>query len=190
MGFQIASMILESKGITIDKYYVPPFQLKKGEIVVLCLFSGQHFYETAQYLKNIFTGKIVQENIAIYRKLTFVEHFVEPWFRQLFYPVTIGEYLKKNANPKSPFATKIYENQSITPSKKVKSLTGYSQKLLSLYATLSNTNDIIFDLVGQGPKEAAIIYEIVKEIVNNGGSAIVLDNFQDLKDDCTRYVEL
>jgi hypothetical protein len=61
---------------------------------------------------------------------------------------------------------------------------------LSLYATLSNTNDIIFDLVGQRPKEAAIIYEIVKEIVNNGGSAIVLDNFQDLKDDCTRYVEL
>lgn len=184
-------MIIESKGIKIGKYYIPPFHLQEGEIVVLHLFNGQHFYELAEYLKDLFTGKIVHENVEIYEKMTFVEHFGDPFLRRLFYPITVSEYLKKNANPTSHFAIKIYENQAIVPNQKVNHLSGNSRKLLSLYSTLSFTNNIIFDLIGQGPKEAEIIYKIVKEtVVFNGGSAILLDNFKDLRDDCTRYIEV
>ena len=73
---------------------------------------------------------------------------------------------------------------------KVNTLIGSPRNLLSLYTTLSNTNNIIFDLVGLGPDGAQENYKIVKEVVKNGGSAILLDGYDDMKNDCTKYVEL
>ncbi len=183
-------MIIENKGIKTDKYYVPPFDLDEGEIVVLYLFSGQHFQETEIYLKDIFTNKTRNENVKINRQLTFVEQFVEPKFRQLFYPVTVGEYLERNANSESNFATRIYADKWITNKTRMSTLGSNPRKLLSLYATLSNTSDIVFDLVGQDLQGAEEVYQIVKDNVRKGGSAILLDNHNDLKHDCTKYVEL
>lgn len=88
-------MLIESKGIKTDTFYIPPFDLNEGEIVVLYLFNGQHFYETEMFLKDIFCGKTNDENVLVHKNLTFVEHFIESKLRRLFYPVTVGEYLEK-----------------------------------------------------------------------------------------------
>jgi len=183
-------MLIENKGIRTDNFYIPPFDLNVGEIVVLYLFNGKHFYETEMFLKDIFCGKTKDENVIVHKSLTFVEHFIEPKLRRLFYPVTVGEYLKKNANLDSPYATKIYEIDWINENTKVNMLAGNPRQLLRLYATLSKTNNIVFDVVGQDPKGAEETYEIVKDVVRKGGSAILLDNFEDLKKDCTKYIEL
>lgn len=170
-------MLIENKGIKTENFYIPPFDLKKGEIVVLYLFNGQHFFETEMFLKDIFIGKMEDENVVVHKSLTFVEHFKEPKFRRLFYPMTVGEYLERNANLNSPFASKIYETDWINEKTKVNTLAGNPRRLLSLYSTLSNTNNIVFDVVGQDPKGAEETYEIVKEVVKKGGSAILLDCF-------------
>ena len=183
-------MLIENKGIKTDTFYIPPFDLKKGEIVVLYLFNGQHLYETEMFLKDIFCGKTKDTNVMVYEDLTFAEHFIEPKLRRLFYPVTVGEYLKKNANLGNPYATKIYDIEWINEKTKVNTLAGNPRKLLCLYATLSKTNKIIFDVAGQDPKGAEETYEIVKEVVKKGGSAILLDCFKDMKKDCTTYIEL
>ncbi len=88
-------MLIENKGIKIDNFYIPPFDLNVGEIVVLYLFNGQHFYETEMFLKDIFCGKTKDENVIVNKNLTFVEHFIEPKLRRLFYPVTVGNQLTK-----------------------------------------------------------------------------------------------
>ncbi len=179
-------MIVENKGIRKNKFFIPPFDLNASEIVVLNLFGGQHFYETEMFLKDIFTGETTNENVKVHKPMK----FVEPIIRRMFLPITVDKYLKKKANPKSNFATKIYETEWITKNTKVNTLAGNSRKLLSLYATLSETKDIIFDLVGQNPKDAKEIYMKVMENVKSGGSAILLDNCSDMKDDCTKYIEL
>ena len=183
-------MLIENKGIRKDNFYIPPFILNEGEIVVLYLFNGQHLYETEMYLKDIFCGKLKNENVLVHKRLTFVEHFRESELRRLFYPVTVGEYLKKEANFESAFATKIYEIDWINEKTKVNTLAGNPRRLLSLYATLSNTKNIVFDVAGQDPQGADETYKIVKEVVKNGGSAILLDCFEDMKNDCTKYIEL
>ncbi|RTZ49904.1 hypothetical protein EJ377_07045 [Chryseobacterium arthrosphaerae] len=73
---------------------------------------------------------------------------------------------------------------------KVQNLGGNPRHLLSLYSTLSKTDHIILDVVGQGLEGSIEIYKIVNEVVKNGGSAILLDNFNDMKDKCTKYIEL
>src|SRR6056297_2381802 len=159
-------MLIENKGIRTDTFYMPPFDLNIGEIVVLYLFNGQHFFETEMFLKDIFCGKTRHKNVMVHKELTFVEHFIEPKLRRLFYPVTVGEYLKKNANLDSPYATKIYDIEWINEKTKVNTLAGNPRRLLSLYATLSKTKHIVFDAVGQDPKGAEETYEVVKEVVN------------------------
>lgn len=183
-------MLIENKGIKTDTFYIPPFDLNNGEIVIIYLFGGGYFHKTAMFLKDIFCNKVKNENIIIHKELTFVPHFIEPNLRRIFYPVTVGEYLKKNANLASPYATKIYEIDQINEKTKIKTLIGNRKKLLCLYATLSKTENIIFDLIGQGPQEAEEIYKIIKEIVKKGGSVILLDSFDDLKNDCTKYIEI
>ncbi len=183
-------MLIASKGIKTDNFYIPPFELNEGEIIVMGLFGGQHFYETCMYLKDIFSGITVNPSVTVHRPLTFVEHFIEPRLRQMFYPVSVGEYLKKHANPESHYFKKIYEWHWITPKIKVNSLPGNPRGRLQLFATLSRTNNIVFDLVGQDPIGAEESYAVVKENVKNGGAAILLDNFNEKSLDCTRYIEL
>ena len=183
-------IILSSNGISTDKYFVPPFTLSKGELVVIYLYNGAHFRDTEEHLVNIFTGKLPDEKVKIHQPLSFVSHFKEPAIRRIFYPVTVGEYLKKHAAANGYFATEIYKLPFIKKHTKVNTLTGNPRKLLSLYATLSKTNTIIFDLVGQDPVGADETYDIVKEVVRRGGAAILLDGFDEKKHDCSQFITL
>jgi hypothetical protein len=183
-------MLIENKGIKTDLFYLPPFTLNAGEILIINLFNGAHFYKTEMLLKDVLAGNTKNENIIIHQKLTFAEHFTESAFRRIVYPVTVQEYLKKHASPDSPYAAKIFDIDGIHNKTKVNSLTGTPKRLLSLYATLSTTNTIIFDLAGQDPAGAQETYKIVKEEVKKGGAAILLDGYDDLKTDCTKYIEL
>lgn len=183
-------MLIENKGIQTDPFHIPPFRLNSREFIVLFLYGGAHFHQTKTFLGDIFSGKIKDENVIVHKNLTFVGHYKEPLFRRIFYPVTVGEYLKKTANPNSPYAAKIYEIGGINEKTRVNTLPNYSKRLLSLYAAFSKTDRIVFDLLGQGPAEAKKIYQAVNEFVKAGGSAILLDNFNDQKNDCTKYIEL
>lgn len=183
-------LIIENKGIKTDQYLIPPFDLHKGEIVVIYLYNGAHLYNVEQHLVNIFTGNTSDPNVKLHHPLTFVPHFRQSRLRDIFRRITVGEYLRKNALPSSAFTNKIYENKFITKRTNVDTLAGNPRKLLSLYSVLSKTNLIIFDLHGQDPEGAAQAYKIVKEEINNGGAAILLDGYKDMKTDCTTYIEL
>lgn len=182
-------MILENKGITIGQYFIPPFDLRDGEIVVLFLYGGPHFQDLAANLTNIFTGKNVNDAVHLNQPLTYVPHFSESFLRKHFYPLTVGEYIKKNAGKNPLYTDRIY-HFPISKRTKMNTLSHMHRQLLSLYATLSHTNHIVFDLAGQGPEGADAYYHVVKEIVKQGGAALLLDYSNDMKNDCTKYIEL
>ena len=183
-------IVIENKGIKTDSFYVPPFVLREGEVVVLFLFNGSYYYDTEMFLKDIFCGKIKHENVIIHKKMTFVKHFQESNLRRTFYPITVGEYLRKNANLNDPFSKKIYEIEWITSRTKMSSLAGAPRRLLCLYAALSKTKDIVFDLGGVDPKGAEFTFKMVNEAIKDGGSAILLDSFDDMKLHASKYIEL
>ena len=141
-------------------------------------------------LVDIFTGKIANENVTVFRPLTFVKHFKESNFRRIFYPTSIGEYLKLNANFENDFAKKIYETSWMNKNIKIKTLYGNARKSLALFATLSKTNDIVFDLVAVDPEGGKYLYGIIKNEIKNGGSAIFIDWTDEMKNDCSKYVAI
>jgi len=183
-------MLIANTGIKTDNYYLPPFNLKEGEFVVIHLHNGAHYYDLKMELVDIFTRKMNVENIQVYRAFSFVNYFGESNFRRIFHPIRVGEYIKKNAGNDTGIAEKIYETSYINNRTRVNSLAATSRKLLSLYSTLSHSQNIIFDLDGLDPLGAKEIYEIVKSNVGKGGSAILLDWTDDMKNDCAKFITI
>jgi hypothetical protein len=184
------NIVLENNGIKTDTFYVPPFDLYEGEVVVLFVCNGMYYYNTEMFLKDIFCGKTKNQNVVLHKKMTFVEHFKESNLRSTFFSTTVGEYLRKNADLDNPFSKKIFEIEWITNKTKMNTLAGTPRRLLCLYAALSKTKDIVFDLAGQDPAGAESTFKMVKKAVKDGGSAILLDSFEDMKKHCSKYIEL
>lgn len=182
-------IIIDSKGIKIDQYFIPPFELRKGELVLIHLDPQIYLEEIKEKIAPIFTGKQKHENVIISRPLTYVKHFRESKFRMNYFPTTVGEYLFRNIKPRSKFAKKIYETHWITKKTEINILEGNHRKLLSLYAVLSKTNNIIFDLAAQDHEGMEHATAIVIEEIKNNGSAILIDFGDHLKNYCTKYIK-
>ncbi|SHL13677.1 hypothetical protein [Flavobacterium chilense] len=183
-------IVLENKGIKTDTFYIPPFVLYEGEVVVLYLYNGKHLYDTEILLRDIFCGKIKHENVILYRKMRFVEYFRRSYFRDTFFPLTVGIYLRKNANPRSHFSNKIFEDEWIKKETKIERLPGTVRKLLTLYAALSKTKDIIFDLPALDSQGTELAFKMVKDAVKDGGSAILLDGYDDMREHTSKFITL
>lgn len=179
---------IESKGIVVNGFRIPPFTLKAGEILVIHLLNGSHAHDLKMRLAAIFTASVKNDRVTVNHPLRFVDHFLEHRFRRWFWPTTVGEYLRKNADGSDPLATKIFDYAFVTKKTKVNSLAGNPRRLLAISAMLTIANDIVFDLAGADPRGANDIYELVKGKVKEGGSAILLDWADDMKEDCTRFV--
>lgn len=59
-----------------------------------------------------------------------------------------------------------------------------------MYATFSKTKYIVFELAGQGPADAKETYDIVRNEIRNGGSAILIDWAEDMRDNCDKFITL
>lgn len=183
-------ILIKSTGITFRNFHIPPFELFEGEIIIIYLYNGEHVFDLEMHLKSIFEGKIQNENVIVNQKLSFVEYIRESEFRRIFYPITVKEYLKKHASQDNYYTDKIYDTDWINPETRINCLPGNPRKQLSLYSTLSNSNNIMLDIIGQDPKGAMETFKIIKKEIQNGGSAIIFDNFDDLKNYCPKYIEV
>jgi hypothetical protein len=183
-------MLIESKGMQFGKFHIPPFTLRKGEIVVINLGNGAHNFELTKDVVSVLEGNMKQDGTQVLQPLTFVNHFRQSRFRRLFSSTSVGQYIRKNADTSNQYTEKIYEIPYITAKTKVNSLAGTPRKLLALYTTLSRTKNITFDLAGLDPAGAAEIYTRVNRVAANGGAAILLDWTDGMKDNCTSYLQL
>jgi hypothetical protein len=182
-------MMIKFSEQTVDKFLIPSFILNKDDIIIIQLPNGPYFRSVELKMINMLTTKQHTHLIEINTALRYVEHIAENSFWHRIFPVTVGGYLKKYANKFNPVCEKIYETKWIKPKTKIQTLAGNPRRQLSLYATLSWTDNIIFDFLGVDPQGAQQIYNFVKTIVKSGGSAILFDTNDAFKSDCTEFIE-
>ncbi|RKR10580.1 hypothetical protein C8C83_2257 [Flavobacterium sp. 90] len=183
-------LIIESKGIKTGQYFIPPFELREGELVIIYLQGGAHFDNLKIQLTAIFTGSANHENVKIFKPLTFAESFKESKFKRMFNPTTVFEHLKRNADSKSILISRIFEIDSFTGNDKVKNLDTSQKKRLSLSAVFSKTKNIVFDLRGESPVGAQKTFQFVKDEIKEEGAAILIDWAEDMKKDCSKFIEI
>ena len=137
---------------------------------------------------DIFRGKTANDGVEILSPFKYAEHIKERGFRSRLFPLTVGGYLVKHANKESSFFTKIYDDPYITAKTKIETIPGNPRRKLAVYATLCWTNQIVFDLAGVDPQGGQEIYTTVKEVVDAGGAAILIDLCDEFKNDCNVFV--
>lgn len=104
-------------------------------------------------------------------------------------PLTIQRYIKIVSNPAGELPQKIYELMGAEPSRKINTLAGTPRKLLTVAATFSWTNNIIFELTGVDPVGGQKVYDLVKSQIGSNGAAILIDSYDDFKEDCTNFIK-
>ena len=182
--------VIESKGIRTDQYFIPPFELREGELVIVYLEPVIHFDELKAQLVAIFTREVQHKNVKVEKPLTFAEPFKESFFKRIFNPVTVWRYLKKNANINNPVVSKIFEIDTFTKKDKVKNLETSEKKRLSLSVVFSKNRNIVFDLRGESAMHFSKTYEFVKDEIKKEGAAILIDWSDDLKNECTKFIAI
>ena len=182
-------MLVRFSEQVVDDYLFPSFTLAKGEIVIIRLPNAPIVYNLQSEIRKILTGEVDNDHIEIISPLNFVDHFKQNRLSSYFFPTTIGRYHRKYANKLNSIYKMIYDVEPVTPRTKVASLAGNARKRLSLYTTLSWTNNIIFDLMAVDPQGGVDIYNFVKTVVKSGGAAILFDQFGEFQNDCTTFVE-
>ena len=182
--------IIDCKGFQLGRFKIPSFNLNRGEIVNLQIFSGGHFWELEEKLIQIFTGIIQHENVKISGRIEFAEHIRETGILSKLFPLTVGKYLKKNARP-TEMSLSIFPDDRLKPETPISHLAGNPRKFLSIYSVLSRCDGVIFDLVGNDPSGAEKLFEIVKDFVDHkNGYAILMNNFDDFQEDSTKNIQL
>lgn len=172
----------------ISDFLIPSFKVNSGDIVVIQFPNGPYFYPLMMEMKDIFTGKTPKDGVEVLSPFKYPDHMWKTTFRHRFFPLTVGGYLEKYAIRESPLATKIYEYSFITPKTKINTIPGNPRRKLAVYATLSWTNKIVFDLAGVDPMGAEDIYNTVKEAVGADGAAILIDWNDEFKNKCNVFV--
>lgn len=183
-------IIAKSKGIKINNYYIPPFQINQGELIGLYLLGGGRFVTLKEKMIRLLTGIEQHSNLTITHPL----HYVIPIHNSSFYsyccPMTIEKYQRKNGKSGSKELDRIFKIDYIKPQTRINALAGNPRKWLSLFTSFSKFDKIIFDLVGQDPIGVEQTLDYVQDFVNRGGTAILLDNFDDSEDRCMRYYKI
>ena len=108
-------MIIDNKGIQTAKFYLPPFQLKKGEIAIIRLKNNLESVVIEKELTQLLSKKNIDKDIISTERFTFANYKKDSLISKIFYKNNVKNYLKRNANLKSPFASKIYEIDWIKP---------------------------------------------------------------------------
>jgi hypothetical protein len=183
-------MLLECYGVQIDKFFLPPFEVKAGDFVLINLFDGWHHRDLSTAVVDVLTGRRSDANVKIHATFSFAARLEESKFRHHFNPVTVGEYLRKNANIDSPFYQKIYEYKYIHEKTKVQTLAGTPARKLSIYSILSKQQPIILSLTGIDPLGAKEIYDTVLAYSKTGNAVILLDWVDEYKNEDSVYVEI
>lgn len=182
--------MLQTAGTAIDDFYIPPFKVEKGDIVVIRLPNGSHFYSLLARLVDMLTGRVKNDTIDLKAEFRFVEPIKESLWASIFHPLSVEQYVKKYGNPGSDLAKRIYELEGIKPNTKINTLPGNTRKLLSVLTTFSWTNKIILDLAGVDPTGGQQTFNLVKSKINNSGAAILIDSNDDFKNDCSTFLKL
>ncbi len=182
-------MLLQFHQQTVDNFLIPSFSLTEGEIVIINFPNSSFFRPAELILIDILTGKISNDRVDIKASFKYAEHFQQSWLRDHFLPMTVGSYHDKYANKTNPVYKKIYDIPWMTPKIKVQTLAGNPRRQLSVYTTLSWSSNIIFDLAGVDPQGGQYIYNFIKNIVRQGGSAILFQCSNEFKNDCTKFIQ-
>ncbi len=173
--------VIEFNGIKIEEAnaYIPPFTLSKGEVMHLSLPVGAKYHLVRDILIDIFTQKIDYEGVKVHDSVAFAKLEKIPYFRELFFPITIEKYIAKYINLEKQITDYIFQNEfeKNESQRLLKNTFGETKRMLEIFTAFSKSNVVLFGFIGASSPVRQYVFPKVKELVKKYNySAIILDN--------------
>ena len=178
-------ILIESKGFYIDKYYITPFCLKNGELLVIDINKDIPFYRFELLLANMLLEKKNDENILINSPFLFTgRNWRESWLKSTFNPTTIKKYIRRyTSDCKNIIETinnldsNFLELKDLRGEERMSSLEATPFRLISILTVLTKSKYIFTDMIGQDSDGIKLTWDIINENIENGCCCIILDHF-------------
>lgn len=184
-------MIVQTKGFQIDGFQIPPFDLKEGEMIVLCLGNSIEASRLKEKLFLLFSGKQKHPKLILNEKLDMVEKIFLKGIKESLLPTTVKKYVQKKSLTPHKTLEKLSQHERISLNAKINHLPATARKLISLSITFSKSKKFIFDLGGLDPMGSKKVFdEVLKEIDNERSAVILLDSFPDFEKKCTKFIKI
>lgn len=184
-------MILQSKGFQIDRFKIPPFHLKEGEIIVLYLGNSIEASRLKEKLFQLLGGKEIHPKLILNEKLVVVERISLKGLKEHLIPTTVKNYVQKKSRTPLKTLEKLNAFEKISTNSKISYLPSTPRKIISLYCTFTKSEKIVFDLSGLDPLGSEKVFnDVLKKINDKKGAAILLDSFLSFKDKCTKFIQV
>lgn len=183
-------MIAKSNGFEFGDFWIPPFELNEGDLLSICLFGGAHFFPLENELVKLFTGQTTHPGIEMYEKMAFNAHIKISPIKDFFFPLTVGNYLRKNGSATVSDLKDGFGLDYISAKTKVRLLNQTHRRWISLVSMLSRTHRIVFDLRGQDQLSGEKTLDYIKKFTDQGGTAILFDNYESIESQVTKYLSI
>jgi hypothetical protein len=116
--------MVHSTGFKIDNFFVPPFTVQQGEVLIIDIGNGPYIVSLRDRLLNIFSKRESCNNVIVKDPFTPVTHIEESAWQRLFTRPTVKKHIKNAGNPGSQLPNKIYDTADINPKTKINELAG------------------------------------------------------------------
>lgn len=167
-------------GATIGRFYIPPFTVSAGEIVIIGFPGGPYFMETVRLI----VPQLREISPFIYAKKIGSRSF----WRKLF-PETVKAYVMKNGNPDHAIIQEIYQLPGVHPHSDIHRVNANDQTIIQLCCALSLSNTIMADFQAVGVAREDLFLELVtQQVQRHQGAALLFDDCRNLQHRCTRFI--
>ncbi len=177
----MGEFLAKSSGFTIQNLRFPPFEIKRGQLLGFHLGGGPHYHILRNEFILLLTKKKRRPEIAVSEPFALAELLVDRAFSRLLFPRSVKNLIEKQGGQNSLPESRLYEQAELFPNSKINGLNHFQKKWVALCLCISKGEHILLDMLGITPKYADQIVDLVAEYVSLGGTAIVVDNFNDSK---------
>lgn len=164
-------MVIRCLGVTVEDYFIPPFELGNGEYLILSapyslgsnidktIINCFHFPETNKVEK-----LHISKKFEIIKAVTNINKF--SW-DNIFGKFSIGRWLQKEFEISLQEAEKLLLVHNISTETNLKALGWNTKKTLAIQATLLKFQYVIFDTAGMDYSGIELLYKILPNYITN-----------------------
>ncbi|MGD1848215.1 MAG: hypothetical protein ACFB10_22715 [Salibacteraceae bacterium] len=184
------SLIVESSGFLLNHFPVPQFKLQQGEVIGLNIGAGAHFFQLEKEIVHRLTGEIKCSGVHLHQRMAYAEPLLERWYHRMFLSQKIKNYWLEQTGSKLHKQHPVLSALQIEADLPIERLNWSQRKWLSLFAHFEQTTTVIFNLQGLGPRAADQTMLKVRDFVDCGKAAFLIDSFDDQAQNCDRFYSL
>ncbi|TWF41297.1 hypothetical protein FHW36_103101 [Chitinophaga polysaccharea] len=167
-------------GANIGRFYIPPFTVSPGEVVIIGFPGGPYFMETVRLM--------VPQLQEIY-PFTYAKKIGPRSLWHKLIPETVQSYVTKNGNPYHPIIREIYQLPNVYPHSDIHEVNANDRAIIQLCCALSLSNVVMADFQAVGVAREDLFLELVtQQVQRHQGAALLFDECRDLQHRCTRFI--